>query len=113
MKDIECPYCGHEQDICNDDGHGYSEDEYHQEQCENCEKNFVFTTYISFDYTPQKADCLNDGKHDFKKTTTVPDVFSKMRCTMCAETRDMTEEERLGFGIKTIDEYFKSLDQRT
>ena len=55
--------------------------------------------------------CLNDGKHDFKKTTTIPDVLSKMRCTMCAETRDMTEEERLGFGIKTVDEYFKEIDK--
>lgn len=24
MKDIECPYCGHEQDICHDDGFGYA-----------------------------------------------------------------------------------------
>lgn len=93
MHDIECPYCGHGFDICHDDGHGYEEGVSHQEQCPSCEKNFVFTTMISFYYSPEKADCLNDGNHDWKPTLTYPKQFTKMRCTMCDETRKPTEEE--------------------
>jgi len=63
MYDIECPYCGKEQDICHDDGHGYEEGVRHEEECEECEKTFIFLTTISFDYEPYKADCLNGEPH--------------------------------------------------
>jgi len=29
MDDVDCPYCGESQEICHDDGFGYSEDEDH------------------------------------------------------------------------------------
>ena len=45
MNDIECPYCGHEQEVNHDDGYGYKEDELHEQQCCECGKYFVFTTF--------------------------------------------------------------------
>ena len=93
--DIECPYCKHEQDINHDDGYGYSEDEIHQQTCGNCDKTFTFTTSISFSYEVSKADCLNDGEHDFEATTTYPKDCTKMECTMCSETRVPTKKEYL------------------
>ena len=81
MSDIECPYCGHEQEVNHDDGANYDESVTHQMECYECEKEFVFTTCISFDYYPEKADCLNGGAHDFKPTCTVPRQYTKMQCT--------------------------------
>lgn len=64
--DLECPYCNKELEVCHDDGQGYEENVLHQMECEHCNKNFVFTTSISFYYEPEKADCLNDGIHKWK-----------------------------------------------
>jgi len=83
MKDIECPYCGHDQEVCHDDGQGYDEDQKHEMGCYECGKSFVFYTSISFSYEPRKADCLNDGKHTFKPTHTHPIELTKMMCTQC------------------------------
>ncbi len=93
LNDMECPYCEAEQEVCHDDGEGYSEDVAHEHECTECGKTFVFYTEISFDYTPQKADCLNDGEHEFKATHTSPVKYSRMRCTMCEEERQPTAEE--------------------
>ena len=67
-KDLECPYCGHEQDVCHDDGFGYEEYKRHEVECHFCEKWYVFTTYVSYSYTPEKAECLNTGEHNIKET---------------------------------------------
>ena len=93
MYDLECPYCKAELDVCHDDGEGYAEDELHEMQCRECEKSFVFNTSISFYYSPKKADCLNDGKHVFKQTSTFPKECTRMACTMCNEERQPTPEE--------------------
>lgn len=93
MSDIKCPYCGHEQEVNHDDGENYDESVTHQMECYECEKEFVFTTYISFDYYPEKADCLNGGDHNFKPTHTYPRQYTKMQCTMCDEKRDCTADE--------------------
>lgn len=93
MSDMECPYCGAGQEVCHDDGAGYAEAELHQHQCSECEKYFVFNTSISFYYDPKKADCLNDGQHTFKATTTIPIEYTRMECTQCDERRDPTEDE--------------------
>lgn len=92
--DLECPYCENELDINHDDGFGYEEGVKHEMQCEHCQKSFVFETSISFYYEPEKADCLNDGKHDWKITRTYPKEFSKMECTMCGYRRELTDDER-------------------
>jgi hypothetical protein len=91
--DVECPYCGEGQDINHDDGQGYAEDQTHTQTCSDCDKEFVFTTYVTFHYTPSKADCLNGSDHDYKPTVTVPREYTEMQCTMCDETRPCTPEE--------------------
>lgn len=113
MKDITCPYCECEQDVNHDDGQGYQEEVTHQMECESCNKTFVFTTSISFYYEPNKADCLNGGTHDYNLIKTIPKEFSKMRCSMCDDKRELTEEERGNFNIGTKSDYFKSLTPTT
>lgn len=83
MKDIECPYCGHDFDVCNDDGHGYEEDKSHEERCPSCDKNFVFTTMISFTYSPAKADCLNGAPHRLELSNTYPKEHARLQCQDC------------------------------
>lgn len=105
MSDLNCPYCNAELSVCHDDGFGYEEGVNHQMECGYCEKSFVFQTSISFYYEPAKADCLNDGKHDWKKNHTQPSYFTKMECSMCGDTRELTQEERVEFNIPTYEEY--------
>lgn len=80
MKDLYCPYCDADVEICHDDGFGCSEDETYHQQRPECDKYFVFTTSISIDHYAHAAECLNDGNHKFKLTTTFPKEFSRWRC---------------------------------
>ena len=41
MKDLICPYCDHEMDVCHDDGFGYAEDKAHEMDCEECKKTLA------------------------------------------------------------------------
>jgi len=75
MSDLNCPYCNAEIEIFQDDGHGTDESEIYREQCPKCEKYFTFTVAISFDFTADKADCLNGAPHR----------FSRVGCTVCGE----------------------------
>lgn len=93
MRDLECPYCGHEQDVCHDDGFGYAEDRRHEVRCEGCGKKYVFTTAVSFAYYPSEAECLNDGNHAWKAPNTVPRRYSRWQCQHCDATKPMTPEE--------------------
>jgi hypothetical protein len=79
--------------VCHDDGDGYEEGVEHEMQCSNCEKSFVFETYITFSYEAQKADCLNTGNHTFESIWTFPKEFTKMECTQCGCRRYPTKEE--------------------
>lgn len=82
--DTECPYCGKDIDICHDDGAGYAEDEQHQQECEHCEKTFVFTTYVSYIYDATKADCLNGSEHKMAEVTHTPRSWPDWkRCETC------------------------------
>jgi hypothetical protein len=72
---------------------------------------FVFRTSILYYYEPEKADCLNDGKHDYQLTPTYPEEFSKMRCSMCEDERELTDDERKQFGIGTKEDYFKNIQR--
>ena len=103
--DLECPYCGKELEVCHDDGFGYEEGVKHQMNCQHCGKSFVFETSISFYYEPERADCLNGSNHEWKSTNTYPKFFSKMKCVMCGEERELTDEERKEFDIETKQEY--------
>lgn len=95
MSDVNCPYCNAEQEINHDDGYGYEESVTHQQECDNCDKTFTFTTSISYYYEAQKADCLNGSEHIYKPTITFPREFTKMCCIMCDDERKPTEEEWL------------------
>lgn len=108
--DIECPYCEKELDINHDDGYGYDENILHQQYCGNCEKTFVFRTSIVFYYEAEKADCLNGGKHNYQLSHTHPKEFSEMVCNMCYGRRELTDIERTQYNIRTIESYFKSLE---
>ncbi len=107
-KDLECPYCGHAQDVNHDDGMGYDEC-FNEMQCSKCEKNFTFSTSVSYHYEAEKADCLNDSPHNYELTNTHPKPWSKMECSICGERRDLTDEEKVHFKIGTISEYIDSL----
>ena len=112
MGTVECPYCGEEKEIDHTVEEYYDQEKTHQIQCGNCEKYFVFTTSISFFYSSEKADCLNDGNHYYVPTHTYPKAFTEMRCCMCDDTRELTNEERTSLGIETTEEYFKSLKDK-
>lgn len=110
---IECPYCGHEQNVdhsCDGDV-GWDDDEQFEQECEKCGKTFLCTTSVSYDYETRKADCLNYGKHKWKLTDTHPTCCSKMECQECGETRSLTEDERKNFGIGSVKDYFDELDK--
>jgi hypothetical protein len=109
MSDLNCPYCDAEVEINHDDGFGYKEDVKHQMECKHCGKSFVFTTSILFCYEPEKADCLNDGKHDYQLTRTHPKEFSKMKCSMCDHKRELTVDERIKYNIGTKKSYIELL----
>jgi uncharacterized protein YlaI len=108
-NDVECPYCEKEVEIDTDDGFGLDENELHQYECPHCEKWFVFETCISVDHYAHPADCLNEGVHTWKPVVTAPKAYTQMRCKICGEEREPTEQERLEHGIPTIEEYRKEL----
>lgn len=93
-KDTNCPYCGADVEINHDDGYGYSEDELHQQECGDCGKTFTYTTMINFRYRPRKADCLNGGEHDYRKTVTCPPEFARLRCKMCDDERPLPSNDQ-------------------
>ena len=90
-NDIDCPYCGKGQDINNDDGYGYEEGTVYDQECENCEKMFTYTTSVHYYYNAKKAPCLNDGEHDWQPITGFPEEYfiGKQRCGYCAEERQI------------------------
>lgn len=92
-EDVQCPYCQKWQEINHDDGYGYEEDEAHEQQCGDCDKNFIYHTSIHFYYEAIQADCLNGAEHQYKPTTTYPKEYTEMRCVDCEQRRPCTEEE--------------------
>lgn len=93
MSDLQCPYCGAAQEVNHDDGRGYDELTRHEQTCSECGKTFVFTTQISFDYTPSKADCLNGADHRLEFDELLPRKYSRMACKECDFARPATADE--------------------
>lgn len=93
MADMQCPYCGADQEVCHDDGAGYSEDERHEHTCSECGKAFVFNTYISLSYTAHQADCLNGAEHALSFRKSWPEKYSRMGCRDCDFERVASTEE--------------------
>jgi len=99
MYEINCPYCYAHLNINHDDGYGYKEDEIYEQECEECGKIFIYTTSIIFSHDVRKADCKNGGEHDWVTTVTYPKMYTKMRCSICGEKRDATDEEKKKYDI--------------
>ena len=77
MSDVKCPYCEHEQEINHDDGYGYEEDGDYEQHCRKCDKEFKFTTSISFSY---EVKC-QEGDHDMEAFGEEwPNMY---QCTKC------------------------------
>jgi len=102
---VNCPYCNNDFEV----DYGYDQDSLHEVECSKCKKYFVFNTSIIYLTNSTKADCLNNGKHEYKRTATFPKEFSRMQCETCGIERDMTDEERTKFNIGTMKDYFKKL----
>lgn len=82
--DVKCPYCYEGQEICHDDGAGYTEDETHQQECWACGKTFGYTTSIHYHYEAKVAPCMNGEPHELVKSTIYPDIFKDARhCRYC------------------------------
>lgn len=102
-NDVSCPYCGKDQEINHDDGYGYAEDEVHNQQCDSCEKYFTYTTFVTYIYNAEKADCLNGAPHNWKPTHTYPREYARMRCSICDEHRSPTAKEKIMYNIPEIE----------
>lgn len=86
MSYTDCPYCGKEIEIDNSENEDCESDVIHQQECD-CGKTFTYTTYIHFCHTSERADCLNGGVHNFKKTHTFPPECARIECTICGEPK--------------------------
>lgn len=106
METVTCPYCEKENDICHDDGAYYSEDSAEEMECEHCEKKFMVSTSISYFFSGEKADCLNDGEHDWKQIIGAPKehFIGRFRCSQCGEEEHRDEEGR----AKAMKEYLSN-----
>lgn len=85
MDDVECPYCGEEQEINHDDGHGYAGDTVHSQRCDGCGSNFGFETTKAFHYEVKKVPCLNGEDHVWEKVIHGPKYWPDwVRCKACS-----------------------------
>ena len=89
MSDVECPYCGLEQEIQHDGGYGYEDGEEYDQNCA-CGKDFKYTTNIIFSY---KTSC-QDGDHKMEPfSENWPDIFECTRCDYFEKRRAQEKEE--------------------
>lgn len=96
MFDVECPYCGHQFDVCTDDGAHCDQDTYESENCPECENTMMVETSWYPSRESFKAQCLNKDNpdmddHDFKEwvdaeyTTNGKCIFhSARKCNSCS-----------------------------
>lgn len=93
--DVRCPYCSEDLKINHDDGYGYEQDELHQQECSKCLKLFTYTTSLIFFYNAEKADCLNEGEHQYEKTRTIPDEAARLRCSTCGDEQPIIKHNEI------------------
>jgi len=91
MKDVKCPYCGHEQNVDHED---VDEGQLNEDQCQECEKYFVYDMSILITYEAHKADCLNGSPHEYEKTLTIPAEYARMKCTQCGDEQPLDYKEQ-------------------
>jgi hypothetical protein len=87
MSQVDCPYCGKEVEIDHDDGKGYEEGPTYTQECNFCEKTFVYTTSIHFSHHAEKAPCQNGEPHDWQPIIGYPVEYfiGRKRCSYCDE----------------------------
>ena len=85
--DFECPYCGAEDDYCDDP---VGEGDPIEIECHKCEKNFIIRPSYSIDYSSEKAPCLNGGKHEWRPQCGAPKEFfeGKFECIICDKRKN-------------------------
>jgi len=86
MKDLTCPYCGHEQDAYDIEGNGRNEVE-----CEKCEKLYGVTVEYAPVYSEYIMPCANGEAHTMKKGARAPRVINGCEYWFCVHC-DYTEE---------------------
>ncbi len=91
MTDISCPYCNAEQEICHDEGYGYEEDVTHEQECDQCERYFNFTTSVSYYY---EASCRGDHEMSKWEPLGMPSVYLKARRECLRENCDHYEYQK-------------------
>ena len=86
MNDLTCPYCGHEEEVCHDDGMVF--EERNEVDCESCKKTYLFVASIIYSYESIAADCLNTGNHDYKQSRWYP---NKVECSICGDVKNKAD----------------------
>jgi len=109
MNNVECPYCGEENEVSHDNGENYSEDETTETECSGCEKIFQIETSVIFDHRAIATPCLNDGNHHFEQVYGCPkEVFVGVTmCRICGERKTDTAKNQ-----ESMKEYIKSLNKK-
>lgn len=89
MDEVECPYCGKDVEINHDDGTGYREEVTYDQECRYCEKTFIYTVQVSYDYEASKAPCLNGEEHDWRDQSGYPKEYfaGRQYCNTCDKKR--------------------------
>lgn len=98
MSDLYCPYCDYDCGSYVDDCH--EQDVEYEHECPKCDKNFIFTIDYDPNFSSHKADCLNNGKHNYEKIIGSPKEYFKnrRRCSMCSKEiiiKDAKSEENV------------------
>ena len=92
-EEIECPYCEYAYDLCHDDGAFYDEGKTEEEECPKCEKHFLVNSSMSWNFTAEKAECLNDNSHNWAKSYSEaiiknnPSLGQREECEACGRKR--------------------------
>jgi len=91
MEEIYCPYCERGFDLNHDDGAYYDEEHRTECTCPWCDKKFMVSASLSWDFDAEKADCLNGGEHvwDNKyRFSTNPKNMEIMICKECDKEKN-------------------------
>lgn len=96
MLDITCPYCEKDFDLCHDDGAYYDENNPEQWECPDCNKISMVSSSVSWYHEAEKADCLNDGEHQWEQIHGAPEEYfiGMFRCSTCGEEESREPERR-------------------
>jgi len=90
MTDDKCPYCNADVEICHDGGVCMDDGQRYEQQCDWCKKSFIYRPEVVVSHKIWRADCLNGGKHDYKKRSIQFDIYV---CEVCGHWT--TEPEKL------------------